>query len=359
MASNRQNSRHGKSNSSGANTGGGKSRGPRHGHGNKGRGGGTNANSGNPTGMTIAEAMDIYGVDNKADLQQRMKTNPANTVGFYNLLEPEPETTTTTNTPANTVTTFTNNDLNNLYNSILGRDVKKEGIDYWQDQYTKATEGGKSSANAIKGIKDSILASTERSDLGLGTTLEDPNAARHRVAAFKSIAKGDGVRAGTVASYNDKFNADGTVKDDWVDEATWNQNRIAAGDARIKELENREPEIKTITKYIDRWNDIDTSVYDSQIADLKATIAGQTEDYESLMQDYKTQKAGYDSLYAQAAYGERPRNLTVKGVRTRNELPGYKPRTSGTGFFSRGRRNWGLGAGLAAGGGLSISGLNI
>ena len=56
------------------------------------------------------------------------------------------------------------------------------------------------------------------------------------------------------------------------------------------------------------------------------------------MKDYKSTKLGYDSLYAQAAYGNKPQNLTVKGVRTQNELPGYQSKTSGTGSFNR--KSW-------------------
>lgn len=69
-------------------------RGPKHGHGNKGKGGGSSALSGNPTGMTFDQAMKIYGVDNKTDLQARMRYNPAETTGFYNLIDDSKKTNT-------------------------------------------------------------------------------------------------------------------------------------------------------------------------------------------------------------------------------------------------------------------------
>ena len=52
---------------------------------------------------------------------------------------------------------------------------------------------------------------------------------------------------------------------------------------------------------------------------------------------YQDQVASYRAdLNAQAAYGERPMNQTVKGVKTKNELPGFKPSTGGTtGHFNR------------------------
>ena len=315
----------------------------------------------NPFAMTVADAEKMYAkqIAEGSTLEQAMKYNKAETGSFYALIpNDEKEATVTdtaeTGTPTkDTMTTFTNNDLNNLYQSILGRDAKKEGMDYWQDQYTKATEGGKTSADAIQSIKDSILASDERKDLGLGTTLDDPNAARHRVEARKSINRGDGVRAGTVASYSDMFNADGTQRDDWVDVETWNQNRIAAADAEIANLKAN-PQIKTVTEYVDRWHSADTSKYDKQISDLKKTITEHETDYDSLMKDYKSTKLGYDSLYAQAAYGNKPQNLTVKGVRTQNELPGYQPKTSGTGSFNR--KSW---MGPLAKSALTIGSLNL
>ena len=132
------------------------------------------------------------------------------------------------------------------------------------------------------------------------------------------------------------FNADGTKRDDWVSEAKWNQDKI---ESLTAELANKpDPEIKTVTEYVDRWHSADTSKYDKQISDLKKTITEHETDYDSLMKDYKSTKLGYDSLYAQAAYGNKPQNLTVKGVRTQNELPGYQSKTSGTGSFNR--KSW-------------------
>ena len=80
-----------------------------------------------------------------------------------------------------------------------------------------------------------------------------------------------------------------------------------------------------------------TSSYTSQINDLKKAFQESTRSNEKMLKSYQDQVAGYrKDLQAQAAYGERPMNQTVKGVKTRNELPGYKPKTGGsTGHFSR------------------------
>ena len=93
--------------------GGDKNRGPRHGHGNKGKGGGTNAWSGNPTGRTFAEAMKIYGVDNLADLQSHMSYNPAETVGFYNLIDDSAATNNSTQTNSNNNNNMSTLDITN------------------------------------------------------------------------------------------------------------------------------------------------------------------------------------------------------------------------------------------------------
>lgn len=80
-----------------------------------------------------------------------------------------------------------------------------------------------------------------------------------------------------------------------------------------------------------------TDSYSSQINDLRKTLEESTRSNTDLLKGYQDQVAGYrKDLNAQAAYGERPMNQSVKGVKTRNELPGYKPKTGGsTGHFNR------------------------
>ena len=80
-----------------------------------------------------------------------------------------------------------------------------------------------------------------------------------------------------------------------------------------------------------------TSMYTDQINDLKSAFEKSNRDQAALFKGYQDQVAGYRAdLNAQAAYGERPMNQTVKGVKTKNELPGFKPKTGGsTGHFNR------------------------
>tara|TARA_Y100001968_G_scaffold328911_1_gene377058 strand:- start:768 stop:1574 length:807 start_codon:yes stop_codon:yes gene_type:complete len=246
-----------------------------------------------------------------------------------------------------------NLDLDHLYKVLLGRgpdaydggEIADDARQYWNDQFTAAG----SNEAALQSVISGIQGSQEFKDLGLSTDeyLTNPSSAQHRVQARKSIARGDGVRRGSVASYSDMFNADGTQRDDWVDIETWNRNKIESLQDENADL-TANPVTETV--YVDRWHEADTSAYDQRIADLQSTITGMTSDYADLEDLYNTAQTGYDSLYAQAAYGERPRNMTVRGVRTQNELPGYTPRTTGTGFFSRNR---------GAGSGLTTSSLNL
>ena len=80
-----------------------------------------------------------------------------------------------------------------------------------------------------------------------------------------------------------------------------------------------------------------TSMYTDQINDLKKAFEKSTNQQADLLKGYQDSVAQYRAdLNAQAAYGERPMNQTVKGVKTKNELPGFKPSTGGTtGHFNR------------------------
>ena len=242
-----------------------------------------------------------------------------------------------------------NLDLDHLYKVLLGRGpdahtasltdaqstIQQDARDYWNNQFTAA--GG--DAAALQGVISGIQGSQEFANLGLAkdTYLTNPNIAEHMVQAANSINKGDGVNAGTIASYSDKYNADGTVKSDWVDTETWASNKMQGLMTEVADLKAN-PIIKTVTNTV--TTPADTSMYDQKISDLQAALDSTQVDYDSLMQTYKDQTIGYNSLYAQAAYGDKPGNLTVKGVKTQNELAGYQPKTSGTGFFSRDKKKY-------------------
>lgn len=329
----------------GSNTGGGGNRGPGHGHGNRGSGGLQSHQYGNPTGMTISEAMTLYGATTLQGLQQSMTYNPSNTIDFYSLIDDSEfdegpqdivgtdQTTTTTN---NTMTTETF-DINNLYQMIFGRDADAGGRDYWTDQYQSMRDAGTPHADAVRSIKQHLVDSQERTDLGFADNTVDfitdnPWHARNSLAALASVDRGGGVRRGSVASYSDMFNDDGTANPDWVDIETWNQNKIESLMDTIADMEAN-PTIE----YVDQIVEVpaDTSGYEARISDLQASLNDMTAQNAELTDLYNTAQTGFDDLYAAAAYGERPRNTSVRGVRTQNELPGYFPRRQGTRFFNR------------------------
>lgn len=97
-----------------------------------------------------------------------------------------------------------------------------------------------------------------------------------------------------------------------------------------------------------RFDDL-TSMYTDQLNDLRSVFEQSNRDQAALFKGYQDQVAQYRAdLNAQAAYGERAMNQTVKGVKTANELPGFQPKFQGTrGHFNR------------AGSRLTTSSLNI
>ena len=90
------------------------------------------------------------------------------------------------------------------------------------------------------------------------------------------------------------------------------------------------------TAWTDRITSL-TDTYSTQISSLQDMLAESSRNNADMLKGYQDQVASYQkSLESQAAYGERPSNQEVKGVRTLNELPGYKPKTGGTtGHFNR------------------------
>jgi len=142
-------------------------------------------------------------------------------------------------------------DLNVLYQDKVGRDIDKGGFDYWNE---KLAQGTTTLANigleldASKEFKDRAAAVANAGDAGISeadldkldsaytgdyATIQD----QHRAAAAASVALGDEVRAGTVATYSDMFNADGSPKDTWKGIDDWNLNKIKSLQDEITTLE--------------------------------------------------------------------------------------------------------------------------
>jgi len=210
-------------------------------------------------------------------------------------------------------------DIDQIYKNLLGRGVQDEGKNYWTSEYDKAIAGGTSSADAIRGIRGAIKQSDEYST---------PTAS-HRRAAMDSISKGKGVRDGTVASYSDMFTPDGTQRDDWVDEKTWLQDKVYKQHEQIQAGGGGTGGMSD-----DRYNALlgNFNTLTGTLNSLKDSFAKNQKDMQAMYNN---------ANWGAGGYGQQ--SQTVSGVKTQNELPGYKPKTGGSsGFFGRGGNRFGL-----------------
>tara|TARA_R100000742_G_C4253342_1_gene71460 strand:- start:37 stop:810 length:774 start_codon:yes stop_codon:yes gene_type:complete len=233
-------------------------------------------------------------------------------------------------------------DIDRLYQMIFGRDAEAGGRTYWTDQFNALVQGGTPPEDAVRTIKQHLLDSQERTDLYANTALnaadhgsidfidQNPSYTNHTLAAQASTSVShDDIDDNVIPTYSDLYDDDGNqlfTADEWnIDRIRGLMDTIADMQANptIQEVEV----IKTVPG--------DTTGYTNKINSLQQALA----DAQSAAADaegrYQTAQHGYDQLYAQAAYGERPGNMSVKGVKTQNELPGYKPKARGTGFFQR------------------------
>ena len=141
----------------------GKNRGPRHGHGNKSKGGG-NAYGTNNVNMTIGQAKQLYAnqLAEGISLQDAMRHNKAETVSFYDLLDDKGDSKqSNSNTPNNS--TINNNNtmaltanqkaVNDLYQTHFGRSgdfSSPVGASYWSDKVGTAGHSLAEIENALK-----------------------------------------------------------------------------------------------------------------------------------------------------------------------------------------------------------------
>ena len=244
-------------------------------------------------------------------------------------------------------------DIDNIYKTLLGRAPKKAGRDYWGDQYANEIDNNISHDQARAAIMGAIKQSDEYKSLDFApdydhTKGNNKYAAEHKVQARKSIARGEGVRAGTIPSYDDMFHSDGTKRDDWVDVETWNSNKIAS---LQNQLATKKPEDDERYKaLLASFNDLTGTVgslYD-QLGGMSNSYAAQIGDLKAMYSDQLQAQQDQFNAFA-ASQSNRTRNPTVRGVRTQNEFPSYTPKTGGAGgFFGRG-----------AGRGLTTSALNL
>jgi hypothetical protein len=232
-----------------------------------------------------------------------------------------------------------NSNLDNLYQSLIGRNADPGGRDYWSKQIA-------SGATDYAGVADAIKASGEYTD---------------QQDAISGGATADQLKM-LDSAYVSPFNQySGSAVAGWQ-----------PGDAITQEIANAvttDPNVKG-SNYSDQTNknvgDVISSLGigggiggtgsmnytpydDSGLRDLISGLTGQLGDLRSAFDSYKKQSADdMQNMWNNANWGW---GQTVGGVRTQNELPGWAAKKGGTsGFFGRGGRS---------GKGLTTASLNI
>jgi len=233
------------------------------------------------------------------------------------------------------------NNLDLLYQNLVGRNVDSAGKKYWENQL-------KSGAATYQTVADTLKASKEY--IGQQEFLADnPDATAHDLRNL------------------------GTA---YVDPYHWGSGSSFAGwsadtSSGAPKLTQEQAEAVTGGAYSDHKNKSVNDVYDHIFSNLGTgpnpfiggsqqtyddsglrntitDLTGQLSNLRTAFDNYKTQSAqDLQNVWNNANWGWGP---TVGGVRTQNELPGWMPRRQGTSFFGRGGRS---------GQGLTTSSLNI
>ena len=237
------------------------------------------------------------------------------------------------------------NNLDLLYQNLLGRNADSGGKKYWDEQL-------KSGASTYQGVADAIKASSEY------TGQQD--------AIAGGATTADELR-NLDSAYIDPFHwGSGSSLAGWSPPGTEGGSKLTQ-----KQAESVSSDPATGGSYADQTrtnvgqvrdaiNNIGTGSNpfgggtmqpydDSALLSQISGLTGQLGDLRSAFDAYKTQSAAdMKNMWNNANWGF---GQTVGGVRTQNELPGYRFKKGGTaGFFGRGGRS---------GKGLTTSSLNI
>jgi len=227
-----------------------------------------------------------------------------------------------------------NSNLDNLYQSLIGRNADPGGRKYWGDQIA-------SGATTYQGVADAIKASDEYTDQQ-DWLANNPNATADDLKSLGSAH---------VSPFHPNS---GSAAAGWTPDQTLTPAIAASTQSNYSDQTNK--------NVLDVYNSLGitggvgggggsmSGTYDdSGLRDLISGLTGQLGDLRSAFDAYKTQSAeDMKNMWNNANWGW---GQTVGGVRTQNELPGWAPRRGGTsGFFGRGGRS---------GKGLTTSSLNI
>jgi len=234
-----------------------------------------------------------------------------------------------------------NNNLDLLYQNLLGRNADPSGRKYWSDRI-------ESGENTYQTVADTIKAGDEYKG-------------QQDYLAENPDATGEDLKNLGTAHISPFHWGSGSSFAGWSPPGTPGGSKLTEEQATAAVGGYNDQTNKNVNQVIDSiFSTIGTgdnpfSVGGSMQYDdsgLRDTISGLTDKLtglQSAFDRYKSQsEQDMQNVWNNANWGWGP---TVGGVRTQNELPGWMPKTKGTsGFFGRGGRS---------GKGLTTSSLNI
>ena len=201
--------------------------------------------------------------------------------------------------------------LNELYQKTVGRGIDKGGFDYWNKALAQGTTN-------LSNIESELLASKEYKDRESAVE-SNPNITEaeldklssaysgdyaskldeFRAAAAASTSLGDEVHAGTVATYSDMFNEDGTPKDTWKGEDDWNLKKIKSLTEEIDTLKKGGGSSTTTTTTNNTANTTNTTglTIDDINKWYETKIGGQTTDRFDQFKEFMGLLSGMGGLF--------------------------------------------------------------
>ena len=229
----------------------------------------------------------------------------------------------------------TNHNIDRLYQATVGRNADSAGQDYWRKQL-------QSGANTYDTIRNTLTASDEYKDRLL-MVQNNPNVQEADLDKLTS-------------AYRSPFSAgSGSAVAGWqpgdpltqaTAEATKNNYVTpSSGGGNVSIQPVMGPQQPQPQQDSGRWDELFGA-----ISGLQGQIGSYQNRLNDLQKAYDQQGLDMQNQWNNMMWDQnRPQNLSVRGVRTQNELPGWRPKTQGAGFFSRG----------GSGSGLTTSSINI
>ena len=215
--------------------------------------------------------------------------------------------------------------IQRLYQNLVGRNSDPSGQKYWEDQLT-------SGAATYQTVADTLKASDEYKDQQAHLAA-NPNATGNELKNLSSayispFAQGSGsAMAGWKPGDAITASMADAISGGYTDQTNTTVGSLGGGG------QGGGGSAGGINA--DQWN---------TFMDKFNTLSGNFNTLKDSFDTYKTQSAqDMQNVWNNANWGQYGQNQTVKGVRTQNELPGWSPKKGGSaGFFGRGGNRFGL-----------------